>query len=149
MGSGNPRGDYSYLLWRVSPDGPVAQLDWEGTWADDVTYVDGDVVSYNGSSYRATGETLNEPPDINPLKWEVVAEKGEPGSPGSSPQAYVHDQGPASALWTVVHNLGYNPNVTIIDSGGTEVRARVLYVDLNTLQIDFNGVAIGGKAYCS
>jgi len=74
--------------------------------------------------------------------------QGPPGTPGSAPQAYVHDQVTPSNTWTVVHNLGYYPNVAVVDSGGDQVQGLVTYADVNTVVITFNGI-FGGKAYLS
>ena len=84
----------------------------------------------------------------------VPGPQGPAGAPGSAPQAYIHDQSSASATWTVVHNLGYYPNVTVVDSAGTKVVGSIDYTGLNTLEIRFTtsgGVPtpFGGKAYCS
>lgn len=74
--------------------------------------------------------------------------QGPPGSPGSS-AGYTHEQASASASWLITHNLGYHPGgVTVVDSGGTEWVGVVSYVDVNTLQIDFD-VPFGGTAYLS
>lgn len=89
-----------------------------------------------------------------------VGERGEPGEPGpqgpqgppgaagSAPQAYVHGQAIPSDIWHVVHNLGFYPNVTVVDSAGSETEGQVLYVDNNTLDIIF-AVPFGGTAYLS
>lgn len=62
--------------------------------------------------------------------------------------AYTHDQGSPSATWTVTHNLGYRPNVAVVDSAGTVVEGLVTYVDSDTLTVEFE-YPFGGKAYCS
>ena len=59
---------------------------------------------------------------------------------------YVHTQISASATWTVSHDLGKFPSVTIVDSGETVVIGNIDYVDLNNLTITFSA-AFGGKAY--
>jgi hypothetical protein len=74
--------------------------------------------------------------------------QGPPGTPGSAPQAYVHDQVTPTSLWTIVHSLGYYPNVTAVDSAGDEVQGLVTYADINTVTIEFTQ-AFGGKAYLS
>lgn len=42
------------------------------------------------------------------------------------------------ATWIIPHNLGYNPQVTILDPEGNLVYGNVQYLDLNTLLISFN-----------
>lgn len=74
--------------------------------------------------------------------------QGPAGAPGSAPQAYIHDQGSPASTWSVTHNLGYYPNVAVVDSGGTEVIGEVTYADSNSLTISFSS-PFGGKAYLS
>jgi hypothetical protein len=52
--------------------------------------------------------------------------------------AYYHTQGTSSAVWVITHNLGWYPNVTVQDSGGSIVEG----------EITFTG-AFSGKAYLS
>lgn len=77
-----------------------------------------------------------------------VGPQGPPGLPGSAPQAYVHDQAFPEAVWTIVHNLGFNPNVTVVDSAGTVVEGSVTYPGLDTVIVEF-AFPFGGKAYLS
>ena len=55
-------------------------------------------------------------------------------------------QAVASATWNVVHNLGKNPSVSIVDNNDQEVYAQVDYIDTNSLTITFSS-AQAGKAY--
>jgi hypothetical protein len=73
---------------------------------------------------------------------------GPQGPPGSAPQAYVHDQSIPDVVWAIQHNLGYQPNVTAIDSAGTTQLGETVYVDENNLEVHFLA-AFGGKAYLS
>lgn len=73
---------------------------------------------------------------------------GPPGPSGSAPQAYTHDQAAPALIWEITHSLGYNPNVTVIDSAGTTQLGETVYVDANSLEIHFLA-AFGGKAYLS
>lgn len=60
--------------------------------------------------------------------------------------AHVHTQTLASAEWTVTHNLGKNPSVSIVDSAEEEVIGEVQHTDVNNLIIRFSA-AFSGKAY--
>ena len=73
---------------------------------------------------------------------------GPQGPSGNADAAYVHDQVFSSDTWTIVHNLGFRPNVSIFDSGGSEVEGDIEHVDINTMILTFNA-AFGGKAYLS
>lgn len=61
---------------------------------------------------------------------------------------YTHTQSAPSSTWAVVHNLGYFPSVSVVDSGGTVVIGDVIYVSENEVSIEFSS-AFGGKAYLS
>jgi hypothetical protein len=59
---------------------------------------------------------------------------------------FVFNQGVAATTWTVAHNLGKFPSVSVIDSMGTAVIGQVNYIDNNNLTINFNA-AFSGKAF--
>lgn len=61
-------------------------------------------------------------------------------------RTYEHEQGISSDTWTITHNLGKHPSVTVVDSADNEVVGQVTYVDLNTLIITFTS-KFSGKAY--
>lgn len=73
--------------------------------------------------------------------------KGDKGDAGLT-LVYVHTQNAVSTTWTVAHNLGVFPNVTTVDSAGTQIEGDVTYVSANTLNISF-AYAFSGKAYLS
>lgn len=75
---------------------------------------------------------------------------GPAGPPGPSGAAtgLTHPHGTLEAVWTIAHGLGYNPNVSIEDSGGSDVIGEVSYPDLNTVVVAFL-VPITGTAYLS
>ena len=60
--------------------------------------------------------------------------------------SFTFTQAAASATWNVVHNLGKNPSVSIVDTNDQEVFAQVDYIDTNSLTITFSS-AQAGKAY--
>jgi hypothetical protein len=62
--------------------------------------------------------------------------------------SYEHDQGAASNSWIVTHNLGFKPNVTVIDSAGNIVEGEITYTNSNSLTVSFAS-AFSGKAYLS
>ena len=61
---------------------------------------------------------------------------------------YVHSQNIASTSWEVEHNLGFFPNVTVVDSAETQVEGNVIYNNMNRVTIEFS-TAFAGKAYLS
>lgn len=62
--------------------------------------------------------------------------------------AYAHTQGTASATWTILHNLDFYPNVTVVDSAGTIVEGEITYTNRNQVVLTFSA-AFSGKAYLS
>jgi hypothetical protein len=70
------------------------------------------------------------------------------GGINSPTVAYHHTQGTSSATWVITHNLGWKPNVTVQDSGGSIVEGEIAYTSLNSLTVTFTG-AFSGNAYLS
>jgi hypothetical protein len=62
--------------------------------------------------------------------------------------AYAHTQGTASATWTILHNLDFYPNVTVVDSAGTIVEGEISYTNRNQVVLTF-AASFSGKAYLS
>jgi hypothetical protein len=62
------------------------------------------------------------------------------------PQSYRHIQTVNSATWTITHNLGFRPSVTVIDLDGDVVNGDILYNTNNQLTITFSSI-IKGEAY--
>lgn len=56
--------------------------------------------------------------------------------------------GSPSDTWELNHNLGYNPNVTAVDSSGSIIEGEISYPDENTIVLRFIG-ANTGKVYLS
>lgn len=54
----------------------------------------------------------------------------------------------ASTSWVLQHDLGYNPNVTVIASSGDVIEGDIEYIDENTLVLTFFA-AIAGRAILS
>jgi hypothetical protein len=95
---------------------------------------------------------------VNPTVNQVtIAQAGLQGPPGpASPLdrfAYTHNQTSPSSTWVIDHNLGWNPNVTVIDSAGTTVEGDIEYVSNNRVTLTFTAkgspVAFSGTAYLS
>ena len=70
------------------------------------------------------------------------------GPAASSDKYYHHVQGSASTTWTITHNLGKNPSVTVIDSGGTVVEGDIAYTSSNVVTVTFTS-SFAGDAYCN
>ena len=62
--------------------------------------------------------------------------------------SYNHLQDEVSDTWTVVHNLGFKPNVTVQDSAGSIYEGEISYTNSDSLVISFSS-AFSGKAFLS
>lgn len=72
---------------------------------------------------------------------------GETGPAGAAAQAYVHQQPSPLATWTVNHNLGLRPLVTVLSPGGIEVEAEIIHASANQALVLFNSPS-AGSARC-
>lgn len=71
------------------------------------------------------------------IALEVVG--GAPGPAGPAGDSSIKiNQLVASDSWTINHNLGRNPLVTVLSVGGVEVEATVTHTSLNQLIVSFN-----------
>lgn len=90
---------------------------------------------------------ITDPPELrvyDGVTWQAVGE----AAATTDGLAYTHVQTVAAATWTVVHDLGYRPNVTVVDTADTMIIPGLTYLDVNRVELHFSG-ATAGKAYCS
>ncbi len=81
----------------------------------------------------------------------VIGETGPQGPAGTLDSVllgYTHIQNSASTTWSITHGLGFTPNITVVDSGGTVVEGSYNYPDANTVVLSFSS-SFSGKAYLS
>jgi len=74
--------------------------------------------------------------------------QGIQGVPGSGSFSYHHQQLSPAATWVIVHNLNGYPNITIVDSAGTQVEGEVKYDSGTQVTVSFSS-AFAGDAYLS
>jgi|TARA_R100000988_G_scaffold35701_1_gene18066 hypothetical protein len=67
-------------------------------------------------------------------------------SPIIGATTFVHNQGGASTTWTVTHNLGRFPSVTIVTDSNVVIIGDITYNSTNQLTISL-ATADSGKAY--
>jgi len=65
---------------------------------------------------------------------------------GGSDLNHVHDQGVASDIWNINHNLNKFASVTVVDSAGSIVEGCVTIIDSNNVTINFSS-SFSGKAF--
>jgi len=68
------------------------------------------------------------------------------GAGSSNTRRHIHAQGSASTTWTITHNLGGKPSVTIVDSADTVVVGEVTYNSNSEVEVNFTS-AFSGFAY--
>lgn len=68
------------------------------------------------------------------------------GAGSSNTRRHTHAQGTASTTWTITHNLGGKPSVTIVDSADTVVVGEVTYNSNSEVEVNFTS-AFSGFAY--
>lgn len=66
--------------------------------------------------------------------------------PEASGSAHTHTQGVSADSWTIQHNMGKYPSVTVVDSAGTQVNGIVEYSSENTVKVSFTA-PFSGTAY--
>lgn len=124
----------------------------------------GDFVTAMDEEYSITltEQILEVEEDMDENGYVVVPTLGIPEkdvsekiSSGSSPESvgsggsditYIHTQLTASSEWTIQHNLGKFPSVTVVDSAGSVVLGETEYLDRNTVRLTFSS-AFAGHAY--
>lgn len=112
----------------------------------------GNVISEEQSEIVVTQVTSEAVLEIEGQQGPVgpAGPQGPQGIQGPKGDDYhhTHEQAVADSVWTIVHNFGRIPKVTVIDSAGDEVEGDNSYPNLNTLIITFSA-PFGGFAYLS
>jgi hypothetical protein len=83
---------------------------------------------------------------LTATKQGPAGPKGDTGSAGPGSTYYNHAQTAASTTWTINHNLGRIPSITVIDTAGSEIEGDYAYPSVNTVVLTFSA-ATGGTAY--
>jgi hypothetical protein len=59
---------------------------------------------------------------------------------------FTFEQALPAGTWSILHNLGRFPGVTVVDSAGSEVIGEVTYDDANSITVNFSA-PFSGTAY--
>lgn len=73
-------------------------------------------------------------------------EPGPIGPPGPPLGTFTWTQTSALTIWTIPHNLGRFPSVTVVNGSDVVVTPDIRYMDNNTVRVT-HSVALTGKAY--
>lgn len=95
-----------------------------------------DITSFNGAAkWGGITGTLSSQTDL----WSYI-------QTFTKHDTYTHDQQTASTTWTITHNMGKFPSVTIVDTAGDEMEGGVTHNSNNQLTIVFSA-SVSGKVY--
>lgn len=97
-----------------------------------------------GGGSASNYEALRNKPKIN--GHELIGDMTPAQLGITDGRHHTHKQAQAAKVWTVAHNLGKRPAVTVVDSAGTVVIGEVDYLDDNTVRLTFCA-AFSGTAY--
>ena len=86
--------------------------------------------------------------DVNAASVGPQGPAGPAGAAGASGGFFTFTQGSPASTWTIAHGLGYRPNISVVDSAGSQVEGNTVWTDINNLTITFSG-AFSGVAYLS
>ena len=64
----------------------------------------------------------------------------------SGDKHYTHNQTSSLSTWSITHNLGKFPSVTVVDSANTVVVGEIEMININEIEITFSA-GFSGKAY--
>jgi hypothetical protein len=87
--------------------------------------------------------------DITDTQLLAVTEQGPvgPAGPAGSVNDYTHTQSSPSPTWTINHNLGRKPDVTLLSVGGQEFEGTITHVSTNQAVVSLT-TATAGTARC-
>ena len=97
-----------------------------------------------GGGSASNYEALRNKPKIN--GHELIGDMTPTQLGITDDRHHTHKQAQAAKVWTVAHNLGKRPAVTVVDSAGTVVIGEVDYLDDNTVRLTFCA-AFSGTEY--
>ncbi|QXN72646.1 hypothetical protein RCZAHN_37 [Rhodobacter phage RcZahn] len=69
--------------------------------------------------------------------------KGDKGDAGAAISTFTFQQSIPAMIWTIDHNLGFWPDVTVFDTAGNEVEAQVTNPTMQRTTINFSSPVAG------
>lgn len=78
----------------------------------------------------------------------ATGEQGPPGPPGPSSQSFTYTPDDSQTVYSIQHNLGFYPNVKIVNNVGTEFFGDIVYNNTDLLTITFSN-PVYATAYLS
>jgi hypothetical protein len=84
---------------------------------------------------------------ISPKKTLIIVKERGLSGAASAGATYIHTQASPSSEWIINHNLGFRPDVTVLDTGGQVVGVLVLHISENQARV-YAEPALAGVARC-
>jgi hypothetical protein len=101
------------------------------------------LIEDGGSELSLVGDS-----ELLELDMGTTGPQGPPGADGADASSYTHTQASASSTWTIAHNLGWRPTITVLTTGGLQVIAEIVHLSTNTAQVLFVE-PMAGSARCT
>ena len=111
-------------------------------------YVEGTITAVSATSMTVNVTLLVGSGTYTSWMFGITGSPGATGATGPVGGTYDYVQGTPAAVWTIVHNLGYRPQVSVVDSANSIVEGDYSYPDSNTMVLTFSS-AFSGVAYLS
>ena len=105
----------------------------------DISVQSGDTINVSVTQTSTSGVSVVKQPTGSVAITGVIGGGGDAN--------YVHEQGSPSSIWSIQHNLGKKPSVTVVSSTDAVVYGIVEYIDNNNVKLTFESGAFSGKAY--
>jgi hypothetical protein len=100
------------------------------------------------NSPNATLDLADITPAITPVTTYSYATQQYLNDQLLTGTTFSFNQESPTATWSITHNLGYKPAVSVVDTSDTVVVGDIDYTDLNVLVVTF-AQSFAGKAYLS
>lgn len=95
-------------------------------------------------THQASGVNVDPIPGVDGDQLQEVLEE----LAANAAFRFTHEQLVAALVWTVQHNLGGFPNITVVDNGGEVLEPGIVYTSDDVITLTFSAAMVG-KAYCS
>lgn len=142
----------------VGADGASAQDVFAVGTVDGIKWVSASALLERLLRSAGAGTALANVGDLPGTAGVVVVDTGDGtasrvspagfGGGGGGGANYLHTQSAASQTWTVNHNLGFRPGVSVRSPGGVEVDAEVTHTSVNQCVVAFSAPATG-SVFCT
>ena len=85
---------------------------------------------------------------VRHVKWIIDLAKTLDYIPNGGNDSYVFTQNVPESTWNIIHNLGFHPNITVIDSAENTMYGSISYITTDQVILTFSA-AFSGTAYLS